>query len=175
MLNHDEISTFVESRYISASEAFWRLSEYEMQEKSHTIVRLPVHLPKQQELYYAEGEEDRALAAELDCETMLTAWFNLNATDADAGSHLYLDIPLHYRFIKSSNAWQKRKQVRGSQTIGRMYAVSPKDLERYFLRLLLLHTPGAVSFDDLRTVDNVTAQTYQEAAVRRGLVESNDQ
>ena len=81
----------------------------------------------------------------------------------------------NYRFIKSSNAWQKRKQERDSQTIGRMYAVSPKDLEQYFLRLLLLHTPGAISFEDLRTVDNVTAQTYQEAAVKRGLVESNDQ
>ena len=66
----------------------------------------------------------------------------------------------NYRFIKSSNAWQKRKQERDSQTIGRMYAVPPKDLERYFLRLLLLHTPGAISFEDLRTVDNVTAQTY---------------
>ena len=57
-LNHDEISTYVESRYISSWEAFWRLSEYKIQDKSHTIIRLPVHLPKQQELYYAEEEEE---------------------------------------------------------------------------------------------------------------------
>ena len=42
---HDEVTTFFDARYVSAPEAFWRLSEYEMHQQSHTIIRLPVHLP----------------------------------------------------------------------------------------------------------------------------------
>ncbi|GBN13944.1 hypothetical protein AVEN_152530-1 [Araneus ventricosus] len=44
-LDHDEISSFVEGRYVSAPEAIWRLNEYNLSHKSHTVVRLAVHLP----------------------------------------------------------------------------------------------------------------------------------
>ncbi|CAF3394559.1 unnamed protein product [Rotaria sp. Silwood2] len=51
-----------------------------------------------------------------------------------------------------------------------MYSVSPSDVERYHLRLLLLYTPGACSFDDLKTVDDQVCQTFIEAAKRRSLL-----
>ncbi|CAF4426189.1 unnamed protein product [Rotaria sp. Silwood2] len=51
-----------------------------------------------------------------------------------------------------------------------MYSVSPSDVERYHLRLLLLYTPGACSCDDLKTVDGQVCQTFMEAAKRRGLL-----
>ncbi|CAG8836106.1 29628_t:CDS:2, partial [Gigaspora margarita] len=35
ILDYDNINAFAELRYISPSKAFWRLSEYEIQEKSH--------------------------------------------------------------------------------------------------------------------------------------------
>ncbi|VDM65828.1 unnamed protein product [Strongylus vulgaris] len=34
-----------------------------------------------------------------------------------------------------------------------MYTVSPRDFERYCLRILLLNTKGKTSFEDIRTVD----------------------
>ena len=37
----------------------------------------------------------------------------------------------------------------------RMYLVNPKDQQRYFIRLLLLHVKGATSFENLRTVNCV--------------------
>ncbi|CAF4341595.1 unnamed protein product [Rotaria sp. Silwood2] len=51
-----------------------------------------------------------------------------------------------------------------------MYFVSPSDVERYHLRLLLLYTPGECSCDDLKTVDGQVCQTFMEAAKRRGLL-----
>ena len=36
-----------------------------------------------------------------------------------------------------------------------MVFVSPKDGERYFLRLLLTHVTGATSYDCLKTVNGV--------------------
>ncbi|GBM15167.1 hypothetical protein AVEN_39084-1 [Araneus ventricosus] len=44
-LDHDEILSFVEGRYVSAPEAMWRLNEFNLSHKSHTVVRLAVHLP----------------------------------------------------------------------------------------------------------------------------------
>ena len=41
-LNHDEIRTFVDARYVSAPEAAWRLFEFPMHHQSHTIVCLAV-------------------------------------------------------------------------------------------------------------------------------------
>ena len=42
---NNEIKTYLDSRYVSATEAMWRLSEYKMSDKSHTVIRLDVHLP----------------------------------------------------------------------------------------------------------------------------------
>ena len=44
---HDEIVQFINARYISSSEGMWRLLENKMHDKSHRIIRLPVHLEKQ--------------------------------------------------------------------------------------------------------------------------------
>ncbi|CAF3245184.1 unnamed protein product [Rotaria sp. Silwood2] len=51
-----------------------------------------------------------------------------------------------------------------------MYSVGRSDVERYHLPLLLLHTPGACNFDDLKTADGQVCQTFMEAAKRRGLL-----
>ncbi len=58
-------------------------------------------------------------------------------------------------------------------TIGRMYFVSPKAGEKYFLRLLLCHVKGAKDWDDLLNVDGVHYLTYKEACIGRGLLEDD--
>lgn len=54
-----------------------------------------------------------------------------------------------------------------------MNIVSPKDSERFFLKLLLNRVKGPHSFEDLRTHNNITYRTYKEAALARGLVEND--
>jgi hypothetical protein len=100
-------------------------------------------------------------------DTTLTAWFKLNAKNPDARQYLYHDIPQHFVFERNGT-WKHRLQ--GESVIGRMYSVSPSDVEHYHLRLLLLYTPGACSFDDLKTVDGQICQTFMEATKRRGLL-----
>ena len=56
-----------------------------------------------------------------------------------------------------------------------MYFANPKEGERFYLRVLLCHVRGAKSFSDLRTYQNVTYPTFQEAAFARGLLESDDE
>ena len=54
-LQHNEIKKYLNCRYVSPPEALWRLNKYRLHEHSHTIVRLPVHLPNQQMVYFREG------------------------------------------------------------------------------------------------------------------------
>lgn len=59
--------------------------------------------------------------------------------------------------------------------VSRMYTVSLRDEERFYLRLLLLHIPGATSFESLRTVGLVVHETFKAATSARGLLESDDE
>ena len=173
-LNHDEIKTFMDSRYVSAPEAAWRLFGFNMHEQSHTIIRLPVHLPNEQDVYFNERNILQRMQQAAEKDTKLTAWFKLNQEDETARTILYSDIPKHYVFDEKHRKWNLRQ--RGAEkTIGRMYSVSlGADPERFCLRLLLLHISGATSFQDLKSVNGVVHTTFKEAAMQCGLMNNDD-
>ena len=171
-IDHDEIKTYLDTRYVSAPEAVWRTFEFPLHDQSHTIIRLAIHLPHQQPVYFTHGREEQALEAAHDRDTTLTGWFQLNRDDQTARQHHYIDMPAHFVWVKKDCKW-KRRERGGSNVIGRMYSVSPQDTERYHLRLLLLHVSGATSFEHLRTVDGQVAATFQEACRLRGLLEDD--
>lgn len=85
---------------------------------------------------------------------------------------MYQDIPIHY--VYKNNKWQKRSPNShfGEKAIGRIISVSPKNVELYHLRLLLLKLKGseATSFDTLKTFNNCVFPTFKEAAKARGLI-----
>ena len=106
-------------------------------------------------MYFREGEEENAANRAENNDTMLTGWFRLNQNDPTSQHLIYPDLPYHYVWNKSRKNWQIRK--RGQETIiSRMYNASVREGERYFLRVLLLHVPGATSFENLRTFEGTT-------------------
>ena len=169
--NHDEVKHFLDARCVTAPEAMWRLSEFEINGKSHCIVRLPVHLPHQQNVYFRPGNEEMAI--DRGTKTQLTEFFTLDSNCLEARQYLYHEIPNHFTYDKKQALWRERKRG-GNKVIGRMYSVSPRDREKYFLRTLLLHVRGPMSYDDLRTYNGVTYGTFQEACIAQGLID-NDQ
>ena len=68
---------------------------------------------------------------------------------------------------------EKRNQQ--FNTIGGMSIVSPKNTERFYLKLLLYKIKGATSFKDLLTVNKTLYKTYKEAAMASGLIEDDEQ
>lgn len=72
-----------------------------MHDRSHAVVRLPVHLPNQQRVTFEEGYEAEALLAAHAGHTKLESWFQLNIEDASAMCLLYTDIPLHYVYTQN--------------------------------------------------------------------------
>ncbi len=53
--NHDEIKAYLEGRYVSASEASWRLFSFRMHEGTPSITRLAVHEPRMHKVVYNDN------------------------------------------------------------------------------------------------------------------------
>ncbi|XP_072158483.1 uncharacterized protein [Bemisia tabaci] len=169
-IDYDETIAFTNMRYVSSHECIWRIHSNELHEQSHTIIRLAVHGPGHQNVYFKEGKEERALKCSESKKTTLTAWFELNEKDTYAHNYLYYEIPEKYIF--DNNKWVKRKN-KCKKVIGRMYGVSPNDTDRFYLRMLLLHVKGAKSFSDLLQFNGTTYKTFKEVVIARGLLQDD--
>jgi len=78
--------------------------------------------------------------------TTLTEYFSLNQSDSFAHSLLYVDLPHLYTWDKARKVWSRRKRgnkvaheedIFEAPSIGRLYIVSPRQGECYYLSLLL--------------------------------------
>jgi hypothetical protein len=169
----DEIQQHLDMRYVSSSEAAWRIFQFEMSGRTHAVVRLPVHLPNQQTVYFDPDAENNADVLARNKMTMLTEWFKLNELNEDVRQYTYVEICKHYRWDAESRHWIRRK--RNENVIGRMYFVNPIQGERYYLRLLLHYVKGATSFENLRTVAGQLFPDFKGAAEARGLIEHENE
>lgn len=79
----NEVHNYLEMRYVSPPEAFWRIYGYELSGRSHVVCRLPVHLPDCQTVVYQEGEEVEAVQEAEQRLTKLQAYFLANAVERD--------------------------------------------------------------------------------------------
>ena len=170
---YDEITEYIDGRYLSPMEAAWRLLQlqsFPLCGRNHTVERLSVHTENQQKIIFDENNIEESLN---NSETTLTAWFKLNEVDDFATKIKYANIPKYFRF--KDKKWIKRSRNKKHETIGRLNVVSPKDSERFFLKLILNRVKGATSFKDLRTYENITYSTYRETAIVMGLIEHETQ
>jgi hypothetical protein len=137
-----------------------------------SITRLAVHLENEQIVYFDEDDEEENIEEILNNskKTTLTEWFNMNLQHPESKHLKYMNFPDEYVWNKSSKTWSKRTQ---KYSVGRMYFVPPNAGERYYLRLLLTHVPGATSFDFLKTVKGEKFNSYREACIEHGLLEDD--
>ena len=181
----DEIAQFQNARYVGSSEAAWRILEHPTHEHFPPVVGLAVHLENGQRVMFTEANAlKRAQSAPP--ATTLTAFFDLCTTDNFAKTLKYPELPEYYTWNKGIKQWQRRKRgrlvdgedqgddIRKVHAIGRIYTVSPRAGECYYLRLLLNEVSGPTSFQYLKIVNNDICHTYREACLVRGLLE-NDQ
>ncbi|KAG2203527.1 hypothetical protein INT46_011432 [Mucor plumbeus] len=173
----NEIKLYLDARYVSAPEACWRLFSFKMHKEYPASQRLQVHLENEQQVYFDETDNlDQVLDNATMQETTLTAWFKISQVNEFSRTILYPNFPEHFTWKSSDKPrkWAPR-QREFADTMGRVFTVSPKETEKYHLRLLLYHVRGATSFTDLRTVYGVEYATYQEAAMALGILEHDNQ
>ena len=168
---NDEILRYLDGRFITATEAAYHLLGFIIHKESVFVMDLPIHLPGQQYVYYKLGE-DMAKVRAKGKTTKLTAWFDLNVSTPSARSFLYHEIPEHFIWHAQTKRWKQRQ--RNAIAIGRMINVTPNAEELFYLRLLLTKVRGALSFEDLLTVEGELQTTFREACIKRGLLEDDE-
>jgi hypothetical protein len=103
----DEINAHLSGRLLSVSEAVHRLLELPLHKEYPSVVRLDIHLPKQQQMIFDPTQDEDTLMQQLTSTTStLMGWFALNAVDDFARTLLYTDIPSHYIWVDAR--WQQR-------------------------------------------------------------------
>ena len=167
----DEIKRFQDCRYIGSSEAVWRILGFSMHDKSHAVEMMPVHLENMNMVYYRPTDDVQMVLQER--RSKLEAWFDFNLANPNSPLKelVYPKFATKCKWVGKDCEWVERKK--NTKVIGRCPFVSPTDHERFALRILLHHVPGATSFYDLKTYEGVVYPSFQAACVLRGLL--NDQ
>lgn len=162
---NDEVGAFEVRRYISACSAYWRLAEFDMQTCYPSVYTMPIHLPGKQIITYTPTTSNARHSVERNSRTRLTAYFEKNAEESEEGelarTLTYEDFGTLFTWKDETRVWTKRQR---GDTIGRMVSVLPGD-DRFYLHLLLKHKKGAVSFNDLKTVDGEEYDTFKGKSV----------
>ena len=77
----NEVTEFLDTRYVAAPEACWRLFGFPLHGRSHVVERLPVHLPMEHQIRFMTGKEKIAVEEGMKKATKLKAWFSLNEAE----------------------------------------------------------------------------------------------
>ncbi|KAL0361620.1 UNVERIFIED_CONTAM: hypothetical protein Sradi_3846500 [Sesamum radiatum] len=112
------------------------------------------------------------LSDERNSRIMLTEFFRVYNEGQESNQYLYSEFPKYYRWMSTEKVWQKRRSQQ--KVIGRIYALSPNEGERFYLRILLNHVRGPTIIDDLLTVNNFHYPTFKQAAEKHGFLEEDD-
>ena len=82
--NPDEIDRHLQGRYIGPTEAAWRIFSFKMHEEYPPVIPLPVHLPGDQPVYFAEDMTSQEVRNRMEAaRSKLMAFFHYNATFPD--------------------------------------------------------------------------------------------
>ncbi|KAG7994263.1 hypothetical protein I3843_01G050200 [Carya illinoinensis] len=142
----DEIQQFQSAQWIAPPEAMWRIYGFIVNEMYPSVYSLHLHLEDKHQVTFRANEDlINVLNSDRSAKSMLTEFFALNQVDENARTLLYKEFPEFY-------VWSQQ-------------------YKEYYLRILLNHVRGPLSFEDLRTVDGVMAPTFREAATMHGLLQ----
>ncbi|CAN1120468.1 hypothetical protein LINPERHAP2_LOCUS212 [Linum perenne] len=164
--NTDEIKAFIDCRYLTAGEACWRLFKFDLYSNYPAVVRLSYHLPNKQTVN-ANSSIGELLESESALTSMFLGWMNKNMICPQARQYTYVEFPQHYTWISKEKVWRERKK---KFVIGRLYYCHPSSGERFYLRMLLHTVRGCTSFEDIKTVDNITYESFKETCSAYGFL-----
>ena len=106
---HDEITQYLNCRYLSSCEAAWRIFAFPIHRRYPPVERLSYHLPNQQSVVFSSNETVPELFTKPRIkESMFLAWMKKNREGGLAKSLKYSEFPLKYTFDKSERKWNLR-------------------------------------------------------------------
>ena len=103
--NNDEILSFQTGRYISSSEATWRILGFPIHDHSPTVTKLDVPLENGQRVYFTP--ENAVNILQRPARSTLLGFFELCQKDPFARTLLYPQVPQHYT-LDSAKKWKRK-------------------------------------------------------------------
>jgi hypothetical protein len=92
--NCNEIKAYLEGRYVSTSEASWRLFSFRMHDGTLSVTRLVVHKPRMCTVMYNDNANIfETVNSEQNQKTILTEYFQANIDCPLAREVTYMDFP----------------------------------------------------------------------------------
>ncbi|KAK1372558.1 hypothetical protein POM88_028751 [Heracleum sosnowskyi] len=169
----DEISEFLDGRYICGAEASYRIFGFDIHYRSVSVERLSFHLPNAKNCSFRANENLSKVADRSRWRpSKLEAFFQLNLRDNNARQYTYDEIPRFYVWNDTDCRWTSRKK--GMQ-IGRISYTHHSSGEAWYLRLLLLTVRGPTSFEHLKTINGIQYNTFREACKEYGLLDDDSE
>ncbi|XP_022032303.1 uncharacterized protein LOC110933386 [Helianthus annuus] len=169
----DEVEKYYDCRYISACVSAWRMFSYDIHYRYPTVIRLPFHLPGQQNVVYgADDDIDEVLNKPSVASTMFLSWMKCNERLPMAHKFTYVEFPSKFVFKLNTRSWDVRKR---HPSIGRIHLVFPSAGEAYYLRILLNKVKGPKCFEDIRTVNGTLYPTFRDACYALGLLDDDNE
>ncbi|XP_023767529.2 uncharacterized protein LOC111916127 [Lactuca sativa] len=167
----DEIKEYYDCRYLSACEASWRIYGYDVHYRHPSMMRLPFHLPNQQQVIYgADDDIDNVLNKPSVASSMFTSWMECNKVYKQAKKLTYVEFPTKFVWKLDLKTWKPREV---GYSIGRIHSVSPNLGETYFLRILLNKVKGPKSFEEIRMVNGEICPSFRDACYALGLLDDD--
>lgn len=183
--NTDEFHDYIHGRYLSSSEAVWRIFNYYFTHQWPTVKALRVYLPHQglHQMYRHNNSASEG--------SQLLQYFARSSSSL-FDNLTYSEYFTHYLFISFScfdihkypQFWYEdysRPDLQGlniyshiviprshNKIICQLRTIPPKVGELYYLRILLLHKSSR-SYKQIRTIHDIEYPTFQEAAKALGL------
>ena len=168
----DEVSNYLEARYVSACGACYRIFSFELHANLPYVMRLALHLEHHQSVIFSDHANIEEVLS-IEKHSTLTGWFVANRNFPSARDISYIDFPENFVWDISKREWKQRTKGFGSM-IGRIYSAHPGEGERFYLRMLLSHVTGCSSYEDIRTLpDGTVCENFKSAAFKRGLLDDD--
>ncbi|KAI5427367.1 hypothetical protein KIW84_032693 [Lathyrus oleraceus] len=166
--NIDEIKHYIDCRYVSPSEASWRIFSFPIHGRKPTVERMYFHCEGQNSVYYTDFDRiNTVLEKPSVTESMFTSWFEANCKYPEAQNLTYSKFVSKIVYVKKKREWKPRQK---GYTIGRLIWVPPTTGELYYLRLMLTHVKVPRSYNDIKTVNNVKYDTFRDACFAMGFI-----
>ncbi|XP_058765892.1 uncharacterized protein LOC131639412 [Vicia villosa] len=167
----DEIKQYLDCRYVSPSEACWRIFSYKVHGRKPAVERMFFHLIGEKVVYYKDCEQmEHVLESASITESMFTSWLVANATYAEARSLTYGEFVTKFVYVKRNRMWKPRKR---GFTIGRLVWVPPTTGELFYLRMMLTVAKGPTCYEDIRRVGETQYDTFREACIAMGFLDDD--
>jgi hypothetical protein len=184
----DEIEEYWNARYLSSTEATWRILGFHITQKIPAVTCLAVHV--ENSIHHSRYHT----RANIHSQSKLLHYFArpqgsfiINQSQRSFDSLLYVEYFSFFRLQPyeamndvRNNFFKERYTIQNSPCmhvvqrlprthhIARLQSVHLSVGELFYIRALLQNRP-ATSFTDLRTINNITYPTFQEAAIALGI------